>query len=138
MSERVTIVLAGADTDSEVAAVIGRLLREDLDSRASRASRVVKLPALDPGRLMTRLRRVHADLAILVVNPESKILEDSCLEAVKTASSECPVLVVLSGEHPDLLRKIARATRSSFHKLTQRGDKPLSILGPEGAHWTEL
>jgi two-component system, NtrC family, response regulator GlrR len=138
MSERVTIVLAGADTDSEVAAVIGRLLREDLDSRASRASRVVKLPALDPGRLMTRLRRVHADLAILVVNPESKILEDSCLEAVKTASPECPVLAVLSDEHPDLLAKMLQAGAADFIVAPVRGvdllprvDRLLGLRPPE-------
>jgi len=121
MSKPVTIVLVGADTDSETAAVIGRSLREELDSRTSRASRVVKLPALDPSRLGTRLRRVHADLAILVVNPESKILEDSCLEAVKTASPECPVLAVLSDEHPDLLAKVLQAGAADFIVAPVRG-----------------
>jgi len=114
MSKPVTIVLAGADADSEMAVMIGRLLREGLHSGSAGPFRVVKIHGLDPGRLQTRLHRIRADLVILVLCPTATIIEGSCLHAVKIACPECPVLAILPAVAPDLLLQVLQAGASDF------------------------
>ena len=114
MSKPVTIVLAGADADSEMTVMIGRLLREGLHAGSAGPFRVVKIHGLDPDRLGTRLRRIRADLVILVLCPTAKIIEGGCLHAVKIACPECPVLAILPAVAPELLVQVLQAGASDF------------------------